>query len=94
MKRYVLLAGAALMLAPAAFAGPQKGQKAGTPSKIKCAVMTDHMVSIKEATAKKMYADYKGNRYFFCCEGCVPAFKKSPGKYAKNSHIKTPKARS
>jgi YHS domain-containing protein len=94
MKKLVLLAGAALMLAPAAFASPDKNKKAApaTPEKVKCAVMADHEVSVKEATEKKMYADYKGNRYFFCCGGCPAAFKKDPGKFVKADHIKTPKA--
>lgn len=85
MKKIMLLTGAALMLASAAFAAPQdkKETKKGTPTTIKCAVMNDHKVNIKDATAKKMFADYKGKRYFFCCSGCPETFNKDKDKYAK-----------
>ncbi len=87
MKK-LLLSGAMLVLATAAFAGPGKGEK----SEVKCAIMNDHSVNVKEATSKKMYSDYKGRRYFFCCAGCPDAFKKEPAKYAKADSIATPKA--
>ena len=64
-----------------------------TPKSIKCAVMAGKPVDVKDATEKKMFADYKGNRYFFCCGGCPEAFKKDPAKYAKAPHIKTPAAK-
>ncbi len=32
---------------------------------------------------KKFYADYKGRRVYFCCKGCIAAFKKNPEKYMK-----------
>ena len=80
----LMLTGAMLMLASVALAGP-------TPTEIKCAVMSTNTVNVKDATAKKMYADYKGNRYFFCCGGCPAEFKKDPSKFAKAAHIKTPK---
>jgi YHS domain-containing protein len=32
---------------------------------------------------KKVFADHKGKRVYFCCAGCIPAFKKSPEKYIK-----------
>jgi YHS domain-containing protein len=83
----LLLTGAMLTLAVAAIAGPP----AKTPTTIKCAVLKNSTVNIKDATAKKMYADYKGNRYFFCCGGCPAQFKADPAKFAKAPHIKTPK---
>lgn len=59
---------------------------------LECAVMKGHNVDIAKATKDKMYADYKGRRYFFCCGGCPPAFKENPGKYAdKKKSIPTPK---
>lgn len=62
-----------------------------TPKEIACPVMPDHKVNIADATKTKMFADYKGRRYFFCCAGCVPAFKANPAKYAKGPSIPTPK---
>jgi len=58
---------------------------------IPCAVMTKNKVDIAKATKSKMYADYKGNRYFFCCGGCPEEFAKDPSKFAKAPHIPTPK---
>lgn len=63
----------------------------GKGPKIKCAVLPGSTVNIAQATKNHMYADYKGNRYFFCCADCPKDFKKNPAKYAKNAHIKTPK---
>jgi YHS domain-containing protein len=65
------------------------GQKKDT---IACAVMPDHKVNIAKATKDKMFADYKGHRYFFCCGGCPAAFKKNPEKFAKAASIPTPKS--
>lgn len=64
-----------------------------TQTKIKCAVMASSTVNIAKATKKHMYADYKGNRYFFCCSDCPKAFKADPKKYADSPHIKTPKSK-
>jgi YHS domain-containing protein len=30
---------------------------------------------------KNVYADYKGQRVYFCCNGCDAEFKKDPEKY-------------
>ena len=32
---------------------------------------------------KEVYADYKGQRVYFCCQGCDAEFKKDPEKYLK-----------
>jgi YHS domain-containing protein len=32
---------------------------------------------------KNVYADYKGKRIYFCCQGCDAEFKKDPEKYLK-----------
>ncbi|HVT12060.1 MAG TPA: YHS domain-containing protein [Fimbriimonadaceae bacterium] len=80
----------ASLLVTGAFA--QKPKSPAKPLKtIKCAVQTGNDVNIAEATKHHMYADYKGNRYFFCCDGCPQMFKAHPDKFAKNAHIKSPK---
>lgn len=89
----VVALGVVGIIAGSALSAPQQkpaAPKPATPAKIACAVETEDMVDVKAATAKKMYADYKGNRYFFCCPGCPAEFKKDPEKFAKNAHIKTP----
>jgi len=96
MKHFGLLAGTLLLIGTAAFAGPpakkdiKAAPTAATPATISCAVETGNKVNIKAATAAKRYADYKSNRYFFCCTDCPEQFKKDPAKFAKNAHIKTP----
>jgi YHS domain-containing protein len=60
------------------------------PGFIACAVMGGK-VNVAEATKNHMYADYGGNRYFFCCGGCPDAFKTDPKKFASAPHIKAPK---
>ena len=91
MIKYVLAAGMVVGIASAAVAVPQD-KKDKTPETIKCAVMTGNPVNIKAATDKKMYADYKGKRYFFCCGGCPGQFKANPAKFAKSESIAIPKA--
>lgn len=79
-------------LATAAFAQHKMAdvKATGMGPKIHCAVLTKSTVNIADATKHHMYADYKGNRYFFCCADCPADFKKNPAKYATNAHIKTP----
>ena len=88
MKKLPFLA--ALALGVCALAPAQAKPKA-PPKTIKCAVMNSDDVDIATATKNKMYADYKGRRYYFCCGGCPPAFKANPAKYAKSPSLPTPK---
>jgi YHS domain-containing protein len=81
-----------LVAAFAGIAGAQAPKKAPAAKPMVCAVMPKNTVDIAKATKAGMYADYKGNRYFFCCGGCPEAFKKDPAKFASAPHIKTPKA--
>jgi YHS domain-containing protein len=32
---------------------------------------------------KDIYTDYKDERVYFCCEGCIPEFQKDPAKYVQ-----------
>ncbi|MBT2597979.1 YHS domain-containing protein [Arthrobacter sp. ISL-72] len=48
-----------------------------------CQVMAGTPVVKAEAEAKGLYRDYKGQRYWFCCAGCGPAFDAAPDKYAQ-----------
>ncbi len=32
---------------------------------------------------KELYADYQGQRVYFCCPECIPIFKKNPEAYLK-----------
>ena len=80
----------ALILAASLFSASVFAQAPKPPKEIACAVMKGNKVNIANATKTKMFADYKGNRYFFCCGGCPAAFKANPAKYKNSAHIKSP----
>ncbi len=90
MKKVAIIVALAA-LAVSGFAQGKAKPKAGTPKEIVCAVMNEDKVVIADATKNKLFADYKGRRYFFCCAGCPEKFKKDPAKYAKSPSIPTPK---
>lgn len=89
MKKFAFLAFASLALVGAASPQSKPAPKGKAPAMI-CAV-TKEKVDVAKATKDHMYADYKGRRYFFCCNGCPDEFKKNPAKYAKSPSIATPK---
>ncbi len=45
-------------------------------------VMVGSRVSKTAAEAAGLFRDYRGQRYWFCCAGCGPAFDADPAKYA------------
>ena len=47
-----------------------------------CPVMTGSPVSKATAEAAGLFRDYEGERYYFCCAGCGPAFDADPARYA------------
>lgn len=49
-----------------------------------CPVMVGSPVSKKAAEAAGLFRDFEGQRYYFCCAGCGPAFDSDPAKYAAN----------
>lgn len=49
-----------------------------------CPVMVGSPVSKKAAEAAGLFRDFEGERYYFCCAGCGPAFDSDPAKYAAN----------
>ncbi len=90
MQKFPFLA--ALVLGLCAFAPAQpKSKPKPQPKTIKCAVMPTVDVNVATATKTKMFGDYKGRRYYFCCAGCPEAFKANPAKYAKRPSLPTPK---
>jgi YHS domain-containing protein len=50
-----------------------------------CPVMAGTPVVKAAAEATGLFRDYEGNRYWFCCAGCGPAFDADPAKYAQAS---------
>lgn len=75
----------------------QRKANADLCTKCKCSAATEATVKAKTKITKpqttcplmggkinkKIFADYEGKRVFFCCRGCVGAFKKDPAKYVK-----------
>jgi YHS domain-containing protein len=47
-----------------------------------CPVMRGSTVVKAVAEAAGLFRDYEGQRYWFCCAGCGPAFDADPAKYA------------
>ena len=87
MKKVILSVVIAAVMVPV-FAQTKK-----EPEEIACAIMKDHKVKIAKATKSKMFTDYKGRRYFFCCAGCPGQFKDNPEKFKDAPSIPTPKAK-
>jgi len=90
-RLFPILAIAAVAALSVAQGTPKK--PAPIPKTIPCPVMKNSKVDIAKATKIKMFADYKGRRYFFCCAGCPEAFKANPAKFAKLPSIPTPKTK-
>ncbi len=90
MKKFMFVSVLAVAAVSVSFGQAKPAPK--TPTSVKCAVMTSESVNIAKATKEKMFSDYKGRRYFFCCGGCPGAFKADPAKFAKGPSIPTPKA--
>ncbi|RKW70960.1 YHS domain-containing protein [Galactobacter caseinivorans] len=47
-----------------------------------CPIMVGSPVSKSAAEAVGLYRDFEGERFYFCCAGCGPAFDSNPAKYA------------
>nr|WP_229741834.1 YHS domain-containing protein [Kocuria dechangensis] len=47
-----------------------------------CPVMAGTPVDKAAAEAAGLYRDHAGQRYWFCCPGCAPAFDADPAQYA------------
>lgn len=48
-----------------------------------CPVMKGIPVNKDEAEKAGLVREYKGKKYYFCCEACVIDFDQSPEEYAK-----------
>ena len=65
------LAGAGLAAPPPLMDRPQVGK-----TQVACPVQHGRI-------NKELYADYQGQRVYFCCPECIPIFKKNPEAYLK-----------
>jgi YHS domain-containing protein len=63
----------------------------GLISVLSLLIFTGTSVAIDQTTCpvmgglinKSLYADYQGNRIYFCCPPCLKKFKKDPDTYVK-----------
>lgn len=56
----------------------------GNPHKGYCVVMGESVDYAKADADPKLHEDYKGKRYYFCCENCDAKFRKDPEKYVQS----------
>lgn len=81
MKRMITVILALILafsVASAGWAGPPPmiDKPMAGKAQVDCPVMSGKI-------NKDLYADYKGQRVYFCCPGCVDVFKKDPEAYLK-----------
>jgi len=57
-------------------------QHAPRPALVHCPVMTEQVVDTAEAEAAGLFRDFEGERHWFCCPACLPAFDADPARYA------------
>lgn len=77
MKKWIALSVLVMFTVVAVGAVSMAAEKSskGTPQTI-CPVMGGKI-------NKDIYADYQGERIYFCCESCKQEFEKNPDKYIK-----------
>jgi YHS domain-containing protein len=78
-KLLAVIAGMALLLGVIDFAlaeGAQMKDKAAPKFQTLCPVTGD-------AISKDVFVDHEGKRIYFCCDMCIPTFKKDPAVYLK-----------
>lgn len=79
----------AAMIGALTLVGCEKKEESSSSSASKSATEAKTLVAQKtcpvmgNAITKELYADYKGQRVYFCCQGCVEPFNKEPEKYIK-----------
>ena len=49
-----------------------------------CHVMGDPVDLAEASVNSKMYSDFEGKRYLFCCKGCKKKFENNPVKWITN----------
>ena len=69
---------------PAAEADGRENLLGGDQDTTTCPVMVGTPVVKAVAEAQGLFRDFEGQRYWFCCAGCGPAFDSDPAKYADN----------
>lgn len=69
---------------PAVGAEGRENLLGGSDDMTTCPVMVGSQVSKTAAEAAGLFRDYEGQRYWFCCAGCGPAFDADPAKHAAN----------
>jgi len=69
---------------PAAAGNGRENLLAGSDDMTTCPVMVGSPVNKQKAVDAGLFRDFDGERYYFCCAGCGPAFDSDPAKFAAN----------
>ena len=77
-RAFVAASAVALCLFPAAVRAEDNGPYA-------CSVLRN---TIEKVTKDTQFSDYKGVRYYYCCDGCKPQFDKDQTKFLKDARNK------
>jgi YHS domain-containing protein len=78
---------AALVLSLCVFYGCKKEEPVATPppaasaEDVNAAGIQKVCPVMGGETNPAIYAEYKGKKVYFCCQGCKPEFEKNPEKY-------------
>ena len=75
------------------FAGCGDKEKTGGKPEVKTQIAQKTCPIMGGAINKEIYADHNGRRVYFCCAGCVDAFKKDPEKYVAKVDAEIKKAK-
>lgn len=73
-----------LPMASSCCGGSAKQQTPTAADTTTCPVMVGTPVVKAVAEAQGLFRDFEGQRYWFCCASCGPAFDSDPAKYAAN----------
>ncbi|MBI4795572.1 MAG: YHS domain-containing protein [Deltaproteobacteria bacterium] len=76
MKKMIMVLLGAVLALSLAWAGLAANPPAPDQAPAVCPVMGGKI-------NPNLYVDHNGQRVYFCCPGCLEAFKKDPGKYLK-----------
>ena len=82
MKKTAIVASAVLMLMGFGVAGADESQAAGGQAAAAQAVKKQTVCPVEGGQVKtNLFVDFKGQRIYFCCDGCPAEFKKDPAKF-------------
>lgn len=80
MKKKIVTAMTAILIAGGAMAGEEQGYDAKQAAEAKITLQTTCPVMGGKVN-KDLYVDHDGQRIYVCCKGCIDTVRKNPEKY-------------